>query len=130
LLPIWLSLPLIVALFAGVVYGTWTLWRKQVAFKWAITLTCLRLAIFAVFSLILCSRRCRMRAARRSCRIARFSRYVEEYEPRRRQTAHGSKRRRRSCGRGIGRRSHRSVRLHWFNFDRTRCRSTAPTWTN
>jgi hypothetical protein len=53
LLPIWLSLPLMAALFAGVVYGTWVLRQKQVARRWVIALTCLRLAIFAAFVLIL-----------------------------------------------------------------------------
>jgi hypothetical protein len=53
LLPLWTSLPLIVALFAAIVYGAWMLRQKQVAGRWVIALTCLRLAIFAAFVLIL-----------------------------------------------------------------------------
>lgn len=53
LLPLWLTLPLVLALLAAIGYGTFTLARKQVARNWLVTLTSLRLGIFVLFVLIL-----------------------------------------------------------------------------
>ena len=53
LLPAWLTAILIGAFFVALVYGTVLLLRKQIAGKLVMILTCLRVAIFAVFALIL-----------------------------------------------------------------------------
>lgn len=53
LLPFWLSLPLIGALLAGVVYGAWMLRQKHVARNWLIGLSCLRSGVFLAFVMIL-----------------------------------------------------------------------------
>ncbi len=53
LLPFWLSVPLIGALLAGVVYAIGTLRQKQIARNWLISFSCLRTGIFLAFVLIL-----------------------------------------------------------------------------
>ena len=53
LLPAWLTVLLLVALLAALIYGTLTLVRKAIARNWVITLSCLRAAILVAFLLIL-----------------------------------------------------------------------------